>query len=109
LLGLWLIIQAQTRAAAIAPRRSGYNVINIALHQPRERGAFTLLLQLNAGMLLLAAAADAKMRAARRLPLRAVAKTAFNLRAGVLFFIFDHDNFSLLLGNKPLINSALPW
>ena len=55
------------------------------------------MLQFNAGVLLLAPAADAKMRAARRLPLRAIAKTAFNLGAGVLFFIFDHNNVSLLL------------
>jgi hypothetical protein len=98
LLGLWLIIQAQTCAPAISPRRSGYNVVDIALHQPGKRGAFTLLLELNAGMLLLAAAAGTEMRAARRLALRAVIKTAFNLRPGVLFFVFNHDNFSLFLG-----------
>jgi hypothetical protein len=49
-------------------------------------------------MLLLAAAAGTEMRAARRLALRAVIKTAFNLRPGVLFFVFNDDNFSLFLG-----------
>lgn len=68
LLGLRLIIQAQACATAVAPRRAGDDVIYLALHQSPQRGAFTLLLKRNAGMLLLASAADAKMgqRGARR-------------------------------------------
>lgn len=61
LLGLRLIIQAQACATAVAPRRAGDDVIYLALHQSPQRGAFTLLLKRNAGMLLLASAADAKM------------------------------------------------
>ncbi len=60
------------RATAVAPRHAGDDLIHLTLHQPRQRGTFTLLLKRDAGMLLLAAAADAKMRAARRLALRAV-------------------------------------
>lgn len=44
-----------------SPRRAGDDVIYLALHQSPQRGAFTLLLKRNAGMLLLASAADAKM------------------------------------------------
>ena len=88
---------SDVRAPAISPRRSGYNVVDIPLHQPGKRCAFILLLELNAGMLLLAAAAaGTEDAAARRLALQAVIKTAFLPAPGVLF-VFNHDNFSLFL------------
>jgi hypothetical protein len=48
-------------------------------------------------MLLLAAAADAKMRAARRLALRAVVEAAFYRGVRVLFFLVNQHDLSLLL------------
>ncbi|SAL91397.1 conserved hypothetical protein [Klebsiella pneumoniae] len=108
LLGLRLIIQAQACATAVAPRRAGDDVIYLALHQSPQRGAFTLLLKRNAGMLLLASAADAKMGAARRLALRAVGQSAFHLGAGVLFFIFHQHHLGLLVGQHAAHEQRLP-
>lgn len=48
-------------------------------------------------MLLLASAADAEMRTARRNALWAVVEAAFNLSAGILFFILYQHDFRLLL------------
>ncbi len=91
-----------------SPRRAGDDVIYLALHQSPQRGAFTLLLKRNAGMLLLASAADAKMGAARRLALRAVGQSAFHLSAGVLFFIFHQHHLGLLVGQHAAHEQRLP-
>lgn len=53
------------------------------------------MLQRDAGMLLLAAATDAKVWAARRFPFRAIIQATLNLRAGKLFFIFGNDDVAL--------------
>ena len=47
-------------------------------------------------MLLLAAAADAEMRAARRHPLRAAAQQAFELAFGEVALVFGQLDFRLL-------------
>ncbi len=51
-------------------------------------------------MLLLAAAADAKVRAARRLALGAVIKAAFYLPARILTFLFRQGDLCALVGQQ---------
>lgn len=108
LLGLRLIIQAQACATAVAPRRAGDDVIYLALHQSPQRGAFTLLLKRNAGMLLLASAADAKMGAARRAGAAGCRSVGVSPRRGRTVFIFHQRHLGLLVGQHAAHEQRLP-
>ena len=65
---------------------------------PRQRGPLAALLERDAGVLLLAAAADSKVRAARLFALRAIAEAALNLSARELFLLLREGHFRLLIG-----------
>ena len=68
------------------------------VHQPRQGLRFTALLERNAGMLLLAAAAYAKMRAARRDTGRAVGEPFFYRGMSKIAFVLSKRDFCTLAG-----------
>lgn len=93
---------AQAGAAAIAVFRAGDHRFLLRGHpgfagdHAHQRRRLALLLQRLIRMLLLAAAADAEMRAARRHPLRAAAQQAFELAFGEVALVFGQLDFRLL-------------
>ncbi len=91
-----------------SPRRAGDDVIYLALHQSPQRGAFALLLKRNAGMLLLASAADAKMGAARRLALRAVGQSAFPSARAYCFYLPPSTTSACSWGTRRSRTTRLP-